>query len=136
MKPCDMTDKQLKLEVFRLGNLVTTMRRRYSRISGRVTAILGNQQHYLRHRAPVVAANGKKTVAAAKRLMRRMEHIPALQFRTTRKVRAGKKHLLFLCTNNEARKLRALARLDLRRFNKRGRSSRRFPAALYSRSRP
>lgn len=82
----------------------------------RCAALLANQKHYLRHRAPGVLKRQKLMMANAEKLAARIQNIPGIKHITTKKrVRGSKdsRHLL-LVSGNEARKLRALARLDLR----------------------
>ena len=82
----------------------------------RCAALLANQKHYLRHRAPGVLKRQKLMMANAEKLADRIQSIPGIKHITTKNIAKGSKnprHLL-LVSGNEARKLRALARLDLR----------------------
>ena len=88
-----------------------------AQLSKKISTIIGNQQHYLRHRAPEVFKNQKKRLAKADALMRRMEAIPKINICTSYKGKVRAQRVLFMCTANEARKLRAMLNVDFRQFN-------------------
>ena len=105
----------LQRQIARQEHLLRSARKRITSMAGRVTDVLNNQKHYLRHRATGVLARQKSVVATAAALVKRMQNIPRLNFMTSRQ---GKRYnVVFMCTNNEARKLRALVDVDFRQFN-------------------
>jgi hypothetical protein len=124
----------MKRELARINRILSTTRRKLRQTRRQVGNVLSNQRHYLRYRAPAVVTRGRKMVEHAKKFMQRMERIPKLNIKTSCK--AGERYnIIFLCTNNEARKLRALANIDFRRFNTCGRlgeKSRKFPSLHYT----
>jgi hypothetical protein len=112
-------ERQIKKLEDRITHLEATTARALKvarRISNRCTSLLNNQKHYLRHRAPTVLKRQKRMLANAERLTARLQAIPGIKHVTTQKTAHGSKtvrHLL-LVSGNEARKLRALAHIDLR----------------------
>lgn len=120
----------MRLAIIRQDRLIATMRKRILLANKRVAAVLHNQNHYLRHRAPAVINRGKNLIKQSKILMKKLSKLPSLRVHT--KTRTNRHNFVFLCTGNEARKLRALAEMDMRRFNTNGKLRRRFPALNYN----
>ena len=86
-------------------------------INDRYSSILHNQNHYLKFRKPLVEKRQKQLLLNAANLAKRLSNIPDLKSITTKKTghtgRRAVRHIL-LVSGNEARKLRALARMDFR----------------------
>jgi anion-transporting ArsA/GET3 family ATPase len=114
-----LNDYNRRLE--RVEHLLDSMRALLSRTNDRVTAVLSNQKHYLRRRAPAVLAKQKaqsQMIKNAQLLLKRIEKIPQLSFQTAhKKLNSDQRHLVFMCTPNEARKLRTMVNIDFRQFN-------------------
>lgn len=96
---------------------IRKLKRRLSVNTERVNDILYSKRHYLRNRAPGVLKR-QQILTQAKNILRRWSVIPKLNVVTANK-RRGKTNCIFLCTGNEARKLRAMVNLDFRQFNSR-----------------
>ena len=110
--------RNLQKRIDRLEHLLNSNRKLTSRANDRVVTVLNNQKHYLRHRAPGVLKRQKDLITKAVRLMRRLECIPKLNIQTShKKHNSADKHIIFMCTGNEARKLRQMINIDFRMFN-------------------
>jgi hypothetical protein len=86
-------------------------------LSKKLSQVLGNQKHYLRHRAPEVFKMQKRRIAKAERLMEKMAAIPKINIITSYSGDKRVKRAIFMCSPNEARKLRAVLNIDFRQFN-------------------
>lgn len=108
-------------QIDRQETLIKTLRRRTTELSRKLGLILSNQTHYMRFRAPKVAERQKALAEQAKRFVKRMEKLPNLKLHTSYNARNSKANrVIFFCTGNEARKLRAMLNIDFRQFNHRG----------------
>lgn len=103
--------RKLELKLDRIEKLVSTLRGRCAFLSQRLSAIYHNQKHYMRYRAKRVDKRQMSLLAAARQFKKKIEAFPQLNFKMTGK--CGRRVVL-LVTPNHARKLRALAEIDLR----------------------
>ena len=103
----------LEFKVARLEKLVDTFRSKYSSLNNRCMAIIHNQRHYLRHRAKKVDKRQASLMRAAQSVAKKLKRMPEWSKIVSGTSCSGRRHVLFV-TNNHARKLRALADLDLR----------------------
>ena len=114
-----LTDYDRRLK--RVEHLLDSARALLSRANDRITSVLANQKHYLRRRAPAVLAKQKAQSQMLKNsqlLLKRIEKIPQLTIQTSHnKPGSEQRHILFICTPNEARKLREMVNIDFRQFN-------------------
>jgi hypothetical protein len=110
MSAKEPTTPELKQEIVVLNKWV-------SELSHKLSQVLGNQRHYLRHRAPEVLKNQLKRIKQAEALMKRMESIPKINVCTSYQGKVRAQRSIFMCTPNEARKLRAMLNIDFRQFN-------------------
>jgi len=121
MKDLSITLSDYDNRLKRVEHLLDSARALLSRTNDRVAAVLSNQKHYLRRRAPGVLARQKaqqQNIKNAQLLLKRIERIPKLSFQTARNLHnKSERHLIFMCTPNEARKLRAMVNIDFRQFN-------------------
>ena len=88
------------------------LERRVRRWSKLMRAIKSNQKHYLKKRMPTRKAHQKALRSALVRVKRLDENLKGLGI-TQAHTKVGK-HSLFLCTPNQARKLRHIADADQR----------------------
>jgi hypothetical protein len=121
MKDLSITLNEYERRLARAEHLLDSMRALLSRANDRITAVLSNQKHYLRRRAPAVLAKQKaqnQMIKNAQLLLKRIEKIPQLTFQSAhKKPGVNARHLVFMCTPNEARKLRTMVNIDFRQFN-------------------
>lgn len=105
---------RLTKQVARLEKVAATALKRARGANQRVRAVLSNQQHYLRFRAPVVNKRQEHLMAGARAIAKRLQGLP--QFKLTSTVGVGRKtqrHLLMV-DGNQAKKLTNLLKLDFR----------------------
>ena len=95
----------------RLENLVTNMMYRLSTINKRASDIYHNQKHYLRYRAKGVGRRDQILLGLAHRLQKKLAGFPNI---SNVKTHHRGKRMVLLVTPNHARKLRAIAAMDLR----------------------
>jgi len=100
-----------------LQKQIDDLKSRLTELNQKLTTIVGNQKHYLRHRAPAVLKNQQIRILQAQRLLKRIEAIPNLKVITSYKGKVRAQRSLFMCTGNEARKLRSMLNIDFRQFN-------------------
>jgi len=118
-----MTIRSLSKKITKLTQTVAWLTKSNERtlrlaqkINDRYSNILNNQTHYLRFRKPLVEKRQKALLVNATNLAKRMANIPDFKSLSTigkRKGRREVRHML-LVSGNEARKLRAIARIALR----------------------
>jgi hypothetical protein len=103
----------LETKVARLEVLVKTLRKQQSVTGSRVHMFYHNQKYYLRHRSKKVDKRQKTLLSAARAIAKKMAILPNLRQAFTTASKHGQRCVL-LVTPNHARKLRALAEIDLR----------------------
>lgn len=120
------TDRFIEKLARRVSDLelkVDRINKKCSAVTKRCSDIYHNQKHYLRYRADKVGKRQAALLDAARRMAKKLEAIPRMNIKMTGKKTKGAVRTLLLVTPNHAKKLRALAEMDLRpllnsRFNK------------------
>jgi len=87
---------------------------RVTKISERVSMILANQKHYLNNRGKNVLKRQGAALKAISNLNYKIKQIPKLSVAFSKKSKGGTQRVILMVSHNQARKLRALADLDLR----------------------
>jgi hypothetical protein len=118
--------KSIQTDIQRLFKLLEWQKARYRSLSrkfttlnNRTSAMFHNQQHYLRHRAPAVLKKQRAMTLATARLYKRMEAIGRqnIRFQSALHSKPSEKNIIFLCSHNDAKKLRTILQMDFRQFN-------------------
>ena len=126
-----MTNNQAEKRIQILEKKLGTLKKKLSVTLKRTADIVNNQKHYLRHRKKKVDARQAALLSAASRYAKRMKDIPKIKVALTKMSKSGKNRIILMVTNNQARKLRALAEMDLRPIlNSRGNSDPKTRARL------
>jgi hypothetical protein len=115
-------DKEIKSVLRELRKRIDTAELQVERllivnrkILGRYRDIVDTKKHYMKHRAPGVLKRQSIMLRQMKMLANKLSAIPRIQLQVTHKARnAGSINTLLMVNHNQARKLRALADMDLR----------------------
>lgn len=119
LKPYDLTPSRMRADISKQEDLIKKLRQRVVVLNGKLSQIIHNQRHYLRHRAPKVLKNQRDRIRKSEQLLKKMAAIEKIQLRTSYGGEQRAHRVIFMCTANEARKLRAMVNIDFRQWNSR-----------------
>lgn len=93
-----------------IGKRVRHLEKKINKWDSRLKGLDYNMRHYLKRRLP----SQRKKAAAASHALAAVKRFNKTVGRQLVKTKSGKDRVIFMCSNNQARKLRAFADSDLR----------------------
>jgi len=107
-----------------LENRLERLEYRINSWNDRLSSLDYNMKHYLEKRMPIAIKHERIKARLNKKILSLEKALGKVAIHTTWKAKGGPDRVIFLCTHNQASKLRRIADSDLRNFNKgRGKSN-------------
>jgi DNA repair ATPase RecN len=118
LEDCVTTIGVMTRTITLMNERINGQKKRITEATRKVNAMHDNQRHYLRRRAPKVLKRQRELQKKTEQILKRLERVGKLNFKVSSKAWSkGEQHVLFMCTHNEARKLRSMLNVDFRQFN-------------------